>query len=86
MPCGADVLCVDVEDESVRAQFEALLDRLPQLVLESRPAVENGKGAAVVGNTSDAVHVESSCHHFAQLVHVCPRCHVFYGFNSCTRA
>lgn len=58
MPCGADVLCVDVEDESVRAQFEALLDRLPKLVLESRPAVENGKGAEAAGGAALKAAVE----------------------------
>jgi protein transport protein SEC24 len=31
VPCGADCLCVDVQDEAYSAQFEALLERLPDL-------------------------------------------------------
>eukprot|EP00928_Gymnodinium_smaydae_P036760 TRINITY_DN25652_c0_g1_i1.p1 TRINITY_DN25652_c0_g1~~TRINITY_DN25652_c0_g1_i1.p1 ORF type:complete len:1025 (-),score=202.29 TRINITY_DN25652_c0_g1_i1:144-3218(-) len=47
VPCGHDELCADTRDEGIRAQFDALLERLPQTFGAERCSDVAAGGAAL---------------------------------------
>lgn len=52
-PCGANVLCIDVEDPQYRGQVESLLDQLPELFMDTKE--EQVAGGAALKAATDLI-------------------------------